>query len=43
MICGGKRKNVINKDDYVIAAVMIYLDIINIFLYILQILATSKD
>lgn len=34
---------VFGPDDYIIAAIEIYLDIINLFLYILQILAQSRN
>lgn len=38
-IVGGKnRKHHINRDDYIIGAMLLYLDIINIFLYILEII-----
>jgi FtsH-binding integral membrane protein len=37
---GGKdRKYQCDEDDYILAAVMLYLDIINLFLYILELLA----
>lgn len=42
LICGGKRQH-INKEDYIFGAIILYLDILNIFLYILQILAALKD
>jgi FtsH-binding integral membrane protein len=38
LILGGKRY-AMDKDDYIFGAVILYLDIINIFLYLLQILA----
>ncbi|CDW91296.1 UNKNOWN [Stylonychia lemnae] len=37
LLIGGRRYQ-LDKDDYILAAVILYLDIINIFLYILQIL-----
>ena len=37
LICGGKRGE-ISIDEYVVGSLMIYLDIIRIFLKILQIL-----
>lgn len=33
----------LNPHEYVLAAIMLYLDIINLFLYILQLLASSDD
>ena len=36
------RKYEINSDSYILAAVMLYLDIINFFLYILRILGSKK-
>ena len=40
MIIGGNnRKYQISEDDYIMASVILYLDIINLFLYILQILS----
>lgn len=41
MIVGGKSF-AISMDDYVVAALLIYIDIIQIFLYILQILGGRK-
>ena len=43
MIMGGDKKRYqFDEDSYILAAVSLYLDIINIFLYILQILDESK-
>lgn len=36
MICGGKHDTKFGVDDYVFAALTIYLDIINLFIYLLQ-------
>ena len=42
-IVGGKnRRFTIDKEDYIIGAIILYLDIINIFMYLLQILAALK-
>jgi hypothetical protein len=41
LIAGGKRYQ-LSLDDYVIAALLIYLDIIMIFLYLLQLLGENK-
>ena len=39
MIVGGKhRRFQFDKDSYILAAISLYLDIINLFLYIIQIL-----
>lgn len=38
MIVGGKHKNQFSAEDYVLGAVVLYLDIINLFLHILNIL-----
>ena len=42
MILGGKKYEY-SEEDYVFAALNLYLDIINIFLYLLQILGGSSD
>eukprot|EP00355_Strombidium_rassoulzadegani_P001353 CAMPEP_0168613086 /NCGR_PEP_ID=MMETSP0449_2-20121227/3266_1 /TAXON_ID=1082188 /ORGANISM="Strombidium rassoulzadegani, Strain ras09" /LENGTH=99 /DNA_ID=CAMNT_0008653701 /DNA_START=416 /DNA_END=715 /DNA_ORIENTATION=+ len=43
MIIGGSnRKYKIDEDSYILASVALYLDIINIFLYILEIIGNSK-
>lgn len=34
LVCGGKRYS-LGKDDYIYGAIILYLDILNIFLYIL--------
>jgi FtsH-binding integral membrane protein len=36
MICGGNHKYQFNPDDYIFAALSLYIDIINLFLYILS-------
>ena len=38
----GKQSNALSIDDYVWAAMMLYIDIVQLFLYVLQILGTSK-
>ena len=40
-IAGGGR-HALSKEDYILGAVILYLDILNIFLYVLQILAALK-
>lgn len=42
LICGGKHKQSFGVDDYVFAALNIYLDIINLFLYLLQLFGDRK-
>ena len=42
LISSGNHKNELSPDDYIYGALSIYLDIINLFLYILEFL-TSKD
>jgi FtsH-binding integral membrane protein len=37
----GNKKNKMSKDDYILAAMMLYIDIIQIFLYLLQILGIA--
>ena len=39
----GKNKNAFSIDDYIVAAMFLYIDIIQIFLYILQILGGSSN
>jgi FtsH-binding integral membrane protein len=44
LIIGGEdRYAKIGNDDYILASIMLYLDIINIFLFIVDILSASKD
>jgi len=38
MMMGGNHKFAISPEEYIFAAIALYLDIINIFLYILRIL-----
>jgi FtsH-binding integral membrane protein len=40
---GGKLKYSISPEDYVLAALNIYLDIINLFLMILRLVSAAKD
>lgn len=37
MIVGGERKNTLTPEEYVAGAIMLYLDIINIFIHLLSI------
>lgn len=43
LMLGGKHKYSISPEDYVIAALNIYIDIINLFLLILRLVSASKD
>lgn len=44
MIVGGNHRNQFSPEDYILAAITIYTDIINIFIYVLQLLdMLSKD
>lgn len=43
MMLGGKHKYTISPEEYIFAALNLYLDIINIFLYILTIIGASRD
>lgn len=38
----GKQSNALSIDDYIWAAMMLYIDIVQLFLYVLQILGNSK-
>lgn len=42
MIVGGTRKVQISPEEYILAVITLYMDIIQLFLYILQILNASK-
>ena len=44
LIIGGEDHYAkIGNDDYILGAIILYLDIINLFIYILQILSSNKD
>lgn len=43
IMMGGKHKYAISPEEYIFAALNLYLDIINIFLYILTIIGASRD
>ncbi|XP_019878774.1 protein lifeguard 1 isoform X2 [Aethina tumida] len=43
LMMGGKHKYSISPEEYVFAALNLYIDIINIFLYILSIIGSSRD
>lgn len=40
---GGKHKYSISPEEYIFAALNLYLDIVNIFLYILTIIGAMKS
>lgn len=42
-ITGGNHKYSISPEDYVFAALNLYLDIVNIFMYVLTILGAIRD
>ena len=43
LLMGGKHKYSISPEEYVFAALSIYLDVINIFLYILMIVGGARS
>lgn len=43
LMMGGKHKYSISPEEYIFAALNLYLDIINIFIYILTIIGSSRD
>ena len=43
IVGGADRYASLNKEDYILGAIILYLDIINIFLYIVQILSSLND
>jgi len=43
MMMGGKHKYSISPEEYIFAALNLYLDIVQIFMYILMILGSSRD
>lgn len=43
MMMGGKHKYSISPEEYIFAALNLYIDIVNIFIYILTILSASRD
>lgn len=43
LMIGGKHKYSISPEEYIFAALNLYLDIINIFMYILTIIGASRD
>ena len=43
MMLGGKHKYSISPEEYIFAALNLYLDIINLFLYILAIIGSARD
>ncbi|CAH2237557.1 jg9810 [Pararge aegeria aegeria] len=43
LMMGGKHKYSVSPEEYIFAALNLYLDVINIFLYILTIIGATKD
>lgn len=43
MMMGGKHKYSISPEEYIFAALNLYVDIVNIFMYILTILGIVND
>ncbi|XP_071631050.1 protein lifeguard 4 isoform X1 [Temnothorax longispinosus] len=43
MMIGGKHKFSISPEEYIFAALSLYLDVVNIFLYVLAIIGASRD
>ena len=43
MMMGGKHKYALSPEEYIFAALNLYLDIINLFLYILAIFGNSNQ
>lgn len=43
MMMGGKHKYSISPEEYIFAALNLYIDIVNIFMYVLAILSATRD
>lgn len=43
IMIGGNHKYAISPEEYIFAALNLYIDVVNIFLYILTIIGTSRD
>lgn len=43
LMIGGNHKYSISPEEYIFAALNLYIDVINIFLYILTIIGASRD
>jgi FtsH-binding integral membrane protein len=43
LMMGGKHKYSISPEEYVFASLNLYLDIVNIFMYILTIIGATRD
>lgn len=43
LMMGGKHKYSISPEEYIFAALNLYLDIVNIFMYILTIIGATRD
>ena len=43
LMMGGKHKYALDPEEYIFAALNIYLDVVNLFMYILMIIGGSSD
>ncbi|XP_063976605.1 protein lifeguard 1 isoform X2 [Diachasmimorpha longicaudata] len=43
MMLGGKHKYSVSPEEYIFAALNLYLDVVNIFMYVLAIIGSSRD
>lgn len=43
MIMGGNHKLTISPEEYIFAALTLYVDIVNIFIYILTIISAARE
>lgn len=43
MMIGGNHKLSISPEEYIFAALNIYMDIVNIFIYLLAIISAARD
>nr|CAI5839935.1 unnamed protein product [Callosobruchus analis] len=43
LMMGGKHKYSISPEEYIFAAINIYIDIVNIFMFVLQIIGHTRD
>lgn len=43
LMLGGKHKYAIEPEEYIFAALNLYIDIVNLFLYLLQLISSAKN
>ena len=43
IMMGGGKMNAISPEEYIFAALNLYLDIVNLFLYILQLISAARN